>query len=294
VRVAPLLIAVLAAGCPPPPSGPPHVAISIFPLYDLGRRIAGDRLAVDLMLPPGMFDHEFEPRPKDFARIAQARLVVLVGFGLDEWGRKLAAAATEGRVVELAPGADPLTVPAGVVTLRPDDEEAPGARDPHFWLDPLRAESACAVLADEFSRLDPGGKAGFHARASEVRGSLGRLHAEIERRTRALSRRRIATFHGSWRYFAERYGLTVAAVVEPLPGREPTPAYVRDVVRIVRDTGVAALFSEPQLSRRPADVIAEESGVPVFELDALGGLRGRESYEALLRHDVDVLEKALR
>jgi ABC-type Zn uptake system ZnuABC Zn-binding protein ZnuA len=294
VRCSALILAVFAPGCGDRSPAPTRVAISIFPVYDVGRRIAGERLAVDLMLPPGMFDHEFEPRPKDFARIAQARLVVLVGFGLDQWGRKLAAAAGGARVVELGPLLEPLTIPASLVTLHADEDEAPGADDPHVWLDPVRMGQACAILAEEFTRLDPSGAEGFRSRAAEARDSIARLHAEVDRRTRGFSRRSIVTFHGSWQYYAARYGLTVAAVVEPSPGREPTAKYVRDVLKIVRDTGVSALFSEPQLNRRPAEVIAEEAGVPLFELDALGGVPGRDSYEALLRYDTGVLEQALR
>jgi zinc transport system substrate-binding protein len=111
---------------------------------------------------------------------------------------------------------------------------------------------------------------------------------------RVLPKRSIVTFHGSWSYFAQRYGLIVAAVVEPFPGQEPTPSYVRDVVQTIKAKHVAALFSEPQLSRRAAEVIAQEADVPLFELDPIGGTPGRDSYEALLRYNADVLEKALR
>jgi hypothetical protein len=41
-------------------------------------------------------------------------------------------------------------------------------------------------------------------------------------------------------------------------------------------------------------VIAQEADVPLFELDPIGGTPGRDSYEALLRYNADVLEKALR
>ncbi|HJL44779.1 MAG TPA: zinc ABC transporter substrate-binding protein, partial [Polyangiaceae bacterium LLY-WYZ-15_(1-7)] len=86
----------------------------------------------------------------------------------------------------------------------------------------------------------------------------------------------------------------IAAVVEPFPGREPTPRYVADVLAALRGADVAALFYEPQLDPRPARVISEQAHTPLFELDPMGGTEGRESYEALLRHDVSVLNDALR
>jgi ABC-type Zn uptake system ZnuABC Zn-binding protein ZnuA len=219
--------------------------------------------------------------------------VVLAGLGLDEWGRKLAAGAGAAEVLELAPRLDPLPTPRGAL-MGAEHDEAGGALDPHVWLDPVRMQTATDLLVDACVRLDPAGADGFRSRGAEVKASLAALHRDIERRTRAFTKRSVVTFHGSWNYFAARYGLTIAAVVEPFPGQEPSPAYVRDVLRIVKDSHVAALFSEPQLGRRPAQVIAQESGVPLFELDPIGGTAGLESYEALLRHDTAVLEQALR
>jgi zinc transport system substrate-binding protein len=269
-----------------------RVAVSIFPLYDVARRIAGDRLAVDVMLPPGMFDHNFEPKPRDFARVADTRLVVLIGFGLDRWGRKLAESAPGAEILEVGPRVDPLMVAAD--EGHEDDDDQPGAYDPHFWLDPVRMQTAAGLLVEAYSRLDPEGAPGFRSRGAAVKKSLADLHSDIDKRTRAFPRKSIVTFHRSWTYYAKRYGLTVEAVFEPFPGQEPTPTYLRDVLRVVTERQVAALFSEPQLNRRAAEVVAQETGVPLFELDPLGGTAGIDSYEALLRHDTDVLEKALK
>ena len=67
-----------------------------------------------------------------------------------------------------------------------------------------------------------------------------------------------------------------------------------DVLRAIREGEAAALFSEPQLDPRPARVVAAESGLPLFELDPIGGGPGAETYEALMRRNIAVLEEALR
>jgi len=279
-----------------PPEGT-SVAVSLFPIYDLARRIAGDRLSLDLMLPPGMFDHNFEPRPRDFAKMSRARFVVLVGLGLDRWGQKLASGADNAEILELAPLLDPLAFSNIAVEVpgHPHVEQGgPGALDAHVWLDPARMRTAVDTLVERYCRLDPQGAQGFHARGAGVKASLAALDQEISEKAHRFRKRSIVTFHGSWNYFAARYGLTIAAVVEPFPGQEPTPTYVRDVLKIIQEKDVAALFSEPQLNRRPGEVIAQEARIPLFELDPIGGTPGVESYEALLRHDTDVLAQALK
>ena len=148
-------------------------------------------------------------------------------------------------------------------------------------------------LAEAFAELKPAAAERFRSRAEEVKTALAALHQEIQTAADGWEKKEIVTFHGSFGYFAERYGLDIAAVVEPFPGREPTPRYMREVLTALRATNAAALFSEPQLDPRPAQVIARESGKPLFELDPVGGTEGRESYEALMRSNLSVLNRAL-
>ncbi|HEX4514001.1 MAG TPA: metal ABC transporter substrate-binding protein, partial [Polyangiaceae bacterium] len=65
------------------------VAVSIFPLYDLTRRVAGPDAETILVLPPGHTEHSFDPSPKDVEQVAAAKVGVLVGLGLDPWMEKL-------------------------------------------------------------------------------------------------------------------------------------------------------------------------------------------------------------
>ena len=206
-----------------------------------------------------------------------------VGLGLDPWLRRVLASSTDGRarVVDLGPGLDPRPFPAGGL-------------DPHFFLDPERMARGAVFVAEALAARDPAAEGGYRARGAQVAAELRALDADLRRRAVRFRKRAIVTFHGSFFYFAERYGLTVVAVVEPLPGREPSPRDLAEVLRAARESRAAALFSEPQLDPRPARVIAAESGLPLFELDPIGGGSGAETYEALMRKNAAVLEEALR
>src|SRR5262245_160689 len=86
-RIALVLIAlVLAAACGKRAgSGKPKVAVSIFPLYDVAKRIAGDRFEVLLVLPPGKSEHGYDPTPKEIAKLQGAKLGIAVGLDMDTW-----------------------------------------------------------------------------------------------------------------------------------------------------------------------------------------------------------------
>ena len=80
-------------------AGHADVAVSIFPLYDVTRRIAGDRLAVALVLPPGRSEHAFEPAPRDLARLADVKVGLVVGLDLDRWAENVMRTAGGARIV---------------------------------------------------------------------------------------------------------------------------------------------------------------------------------------------------
>ena len=317
-------------------TGPPVVAVSIFPIYDLARQVAGDRLDVVLVLPPGRSEHGFEPTPKEMVRVSGADLGLVVGLEMDRWAERIihGAAGSKVPVVPMAPRLNPRSLSAPEVGLdlaehahgdhghdhhgdhgdhgdhgshaeHPDAHQhgahashhghhhEHGAQDPHFWLDPQRMQQAVDHMVEAFSELDAEGAAGFRERGERAKASLAQLDADLARASAGWSTRTIVTFHGSFGYFAERYDLRIAAVIEPFPGREPTPRYLQEVLTAIEASQTRALFTEPQLDPRPGRVIAEQTGISLFELDPIGGTTGVETYDALMRHNLDVLNQAL-
>lgn len=276
----------VALGCGSKPGGgdKPKVAVSIFPLYDVTRRVAGDRLEVLLVLPPGKSEHGYDPAPKELARLDGTKLGIAVGLDMDGWAESIIRTASSARIVRLGDKVETL----------PIDEDARGAPDPHFWLDPQRMLGVIDQIEAELAVVDPAGEATYAANADALKARLVELDRAIAARSKTWSKHTIVTFHGSMRYFAKRYGVRIAAVVEPIAGKEPTAAYIAEVLAAIERSGAAALFTEPQLDRGPGEMIAREAGIPLGELDPVGGVAGRDSYEALLRWNTDQLDKVLR
>ncbi len=332
-------------------SGKPRVAVSIFPIYDLTRRVAGDRFDVLLVLPPGRSEHGYEPTPKEIMRLEGAKLGIAVGHGMDGWVEKFMGETKVIRIAEKVPtipidvepigedeahehghhddhddhgkgekhddhddhgkgekhddhgkGEKPAgsagpaapAAPAAPKAGDHDHDHKVGAPDPHVWLDPSRMLIAVDEIAAQLTAIDPAGKDAIAKNAAAVKESLQQLDTAIAARSKTWTKRTIVTFHGSMAYYARRYNLRIAAVVEPFAGREPTPSYIRDVQAAIERGRAAALFTEPQLDRAPGEMIAKEAGIPLGELDPVGGLAGRDSYEALLTWNTDQLEKVLR
>lgn len=320
-----LALAVSLAGCQscqkPAANDRLRVVVSIFPIYDLVRRIAGPDADVTLLLQPGHNEHHFDPTPKDVELAAQAKLGVMVGLGLDPWLEKLLHdAAPTARVLKVGDRVPTLTIkddPIGADDHDDEDDhdhdakdggaphaeeehhhdhehEGKGAPDPHVWLDPQRAQLIVRAVAEELGKVDGKNTLAYRQRATEVDRSLVELDHEAEERLKKLTKKGFVTFHGSFGYFAERYKLNIMAVIEPFPGSQPTGEYVAKVLAAIKDKKVPALYSEPQLDARPAKVLADEAKIPLGVLDPVGGGKDTDTYEKMIRFDVAALEQYLK
>ena len=289
VALAAATVHVSCAGCARRSLGRPQVAATIFPLYDITRRLAEDRLDVHLILPAGLDVHSYEPRPHDVEALAESSLIFAVGLGLDTWAQELArsAGAGEARVFEMGPLMDPILAPPGLIRDEP-------LIDAHFWLDPIRAQRAVDVIVDALGSLDPAGGPFYRSRGEEMKRSFQALHGEIAARARRWSRRRVVTSHGSLFYFAARYDLEVAGVIEPIPGQEPSAQHLADLIEVLRGEEPAVLLSEAQMDDVLARALAREAGVSAHKIDTIGGRPETDSYEKLMRSLVTTVNEVLR
>jgi zinc transport system substrate-binding protein len=314
-KVLPLLLLGCCLTLPPGSaraaahSGPLLVAATIVPLGDFCRRLGGDLVQVQVLIPPGASPHIFEPAPSVMARASQARVFVYIGAGLEPWADKLLRSRGEDglMVVEAAQGV-PLLKDAQHHHHEEAEEPGPAVRhreegshdlhlagNPHIWLDPVLAQEICRKITAAFIQADPDHRALYEANLKEYLAALEALHQEIQEHARAWGLRDYVTFHPAFSYFARRYNLYEVGTIEEAPGREPTPRHLKDLVAAIHHYGIKVVFAEPQLNPRVAEVIAREAGVKVLMLDPMGGVPPYGSdYLALMRHNLAVLDEALQ
>lgn len=283
-------------GCEQQPSGDTlTVVTTIFPLADFVKNVAGDKVEVVTLLRSGDSPHTYEPSSRDMKAVARARLLVINGAGLDFWVEKLKSAASDN----LAVLDTSLVLEQEGLLLSGDEHEDEaddhGGTNPHYWLDPVLAQKQVEAIASAMAGVDPENRDIYLDNAAAYIGELESLDEEIREMTGDFSSREFIAFHASWTYFASRYDLVEAAVIQEAPGKEPSVAYIKGVVDLAKSLKVKAIFAEPQFSTDAAKAIASDSGAEVLLLDPLGGpgLNGRDSYIALMRYNAAQMEKAM-
>jgi zinc transport system substrate-binding protein/manganese/iron transport system substrate-binding protein len=175
-----------------------------------------------------------------------------------------------------------------------NDVHVDGSVDPHYWLSAVNGKQIAKTIGAELERLAPEKRAAIQAALAGYLEKLDVADTEIRRLLADLPTRRIATVHDAFHYFADAYGLEVAAVFEPYAGLEPSPRFIIEFQDKIRASGVRMVFTEPQLSVGALRAIARDLGVELGVLDPLGGLPGREGYIELLFFDAHAVAAAAR
>lgn len=281
----PLVVLLMACAGPGMSSGKVRVAVGIPPLADFVREVGGDRVEVELMVPPGASVEIYEPTPRQIQFVSQAGVLVLNGLGLEFWA---------DNVIKGSGNANLLVVNTsdGVTGLIGGEEG--GGSNPHIWLDPTKARMQVEHIRDALVRVDPAGAEAYQTNTAKYLEKLDALDRELANRIKTWRYKEFIAFHPAWQYFAAHYGLEQVASIEEFPGKEPSPQYLVEVARKARSLGAGAIFAEPGLSPKAAQVIAAEAGKEVLLLDDLGGVQGRTTYAELMRYNVDQMEKALK
>ena len=274
-----------------------QVAASIFPVADMVKQVGGDYVEVITIIPPGASPHTFELKPGVLKKISSVRIFFMIGAGLEYWNEKFVN-STGGKLtkVVLSDGVDLIHEKEhhhGEKAGKPHSEDI--FANPHIWLDVEIAKSMVRKIAATLISANKEHAGYYEKRSNEYLSELDRLDRAIYAGTEKFKIKKYVAFHPAWDYFARRYGLESAGVIESVPGKSPTPLDIKNIVGNIKNHGVKAVFAEPQFNPKVAEVIAKEAGVKVLMLDPMGGpgIKDRGNYIDLMRYNLAVLQEAM-
>ena len=277
-------------------SGKVRVLCSTFPVYVFTRNVAAGRntVQVDLMLPADMgCPHDYVLTPQDMQKIASADVFIANGLGLEEFlGDPLKQANPKIAVIDSSRGI------TDVIQLRSREGRAHehAGPNPHLFASPRMAARIAKTIAAELAKIDPGGAETYDRNAQAYAARLEKLADDFAAAARSFRSRKIVTEHAVFDYLARDAGLEIVAVVEDAPGQAPSAAEMIDLARVIRRSGAAAVFTEPQYPANVGRKIADEAGVPVAVLDPIASGPADaplDYYEKVMFGNLDTLKRVL-
>jgi len=181
----------------------PVILASTTILADITRNIAGDRFAVESLLPVGSDPHSYQATPQDVAKVSESELIIVNGAGYESFIHPLLENAGEEKtLIEASAGISP-------------GEDAEHGLDPHMWLDPNLVITYVENIRAALTHFDPDGEAAYKSNADTYIAELKDLDAWIIEQVEQVhvEKRLLVTNHEAFGYFAERYGFDVVGTV---------------------------------------------------------------------------------
>lgn len=266
---------------------------------DAVAQVGGEAIQLTVLLPTGADPHTYEPRPADLAAIAQAHVLFINGLGLEEFLESTLRNVGHVPIVSVSEGIQPRRAEAHEHEEEESHHEEEGI-DPHVWMDVRNVIVWTENIQRALSALDPARASTYAANAAAYRAELEALDAWILEQVAQIppQNRKLVTDHPVFGYFADRYGFEQVATVYPIsPGSEPSAREMAELVKIIRQFGVPAVFAGTTVNPKLAEQVARDSGVRLIALytDSLGGPgSGAESYVAMMRYNVTAMVDTLK
>lgn len=286
-----------------PDGGKPTVVTSLDLFADFVREIGADRVDVSALLPSGADPHTYEPSPSDIRRIVEADIVFVNGLDLEASALKVIEPnlPSGAPMIELAKEA----AEAGVALRQSDeadehnesDEHEHEGVDPHVWLSVDNVREYARIISDVLSEVDPEGAAQYEENYQSYLARLDELDEYVRDKVSEVppEQRKIVSTHDAFGYMADYMGFEVAGVVAISPGQDPSPRDIADLTNDIKDQGVPAVFTEPQISAdsRLLEQIAADAGAKACTLYSVTLTDDAPTYIDMMRFNADELLRCL-
>lgn len=268
------------------------VFVSIAPQKYFVEKIGGERVEVHIMVPPGASPHTYEPSAGQMKKLSDADAYFSIGGTFEKaWLPKIQSVNPDMVLVDTSRGIEKRS------SAHDQDQDelksAPGDKsgafhtaasyhDPHIWLSPPLVMLQARAVLDGLTKIDP---EGFAQYASHYASFLSEIVAlDIELKERLAPGTTFMTYHPSWGYFADAYGLRQVPV--EIDGKAPKARQIQEAIQHARKMNIRAVMVQPQLSTRDAETIAREINGRTVMADPLA-----EDWAQNLRRIADLIGK---
>jgi zinc transport system substrate-binding protein len=275
-----------------PTPGKLQVLATFYPQYDFTQNIGGDRISLSLLVPMTVDVHAFEPTPSSIQQVANARVLIYNGAGLEPWITQVVNAAGNSNLllVNASQGIPLIPVPAQF-------QREGRIIDPHVWLDPVLAKQQVNNILQALIRVDPADQAYFTANAQVYNSKLDNLNSQIINATTTTQTRQFVTFHEAFGYFANRYNLIQIPIAGPFE-EEPTPSDIQNVVDVVNQNHLCVVGYESLENPAISQSIASQTHAKLMRMDPIEGLSQSDqvlgkTYLIKMEEDLSVISFAL-
>lgn len=275
------LLAGLLCGCQQEPAA--QVAATTLPVYQFTQRLCqGTGITVTRLVTESVSClHDYSLNVSQVRAAEAAEVVVISGMGLEDFMNDILANA---KTIDSSTGIE------GVHSEHHHEGHHHHEEDAHIWLSPENAKLMVQNICEGLCRQYPAYEGTFRQNLVGLLEDLDALQRYAEQTLADLSCGELITFHDGFTYLAESYDLTILKAIEEESGSEASAQELIELVELVQEHQLPAIFVETNGSCSAADIIAAETGAKVYVLDM--AMAGDDYFEAMY-HNIDTIKEAL-
>jgi len=237
----------------------PQVVSTSTIIANLTEEIGGEEIDNISILQAGADPHIYEPVPQDTIALEKADLILYNGYNLEPNIIKLIN-STGIKGEKLAVGEQ----------IKPLDFEHKGQKrpDPHVWGNAQNGIIMVKAIRDKLIEIDPENQGKFTENAAKLIEELQELDSWIKVQIATIppNQRKLITSHDAFQYYSNAYGLEIPGTLIGISTEEqPSAQTIKNLVEIIRNSGVKAIFAETTINPTLIETVAQESKVKVAQ-----------------------------
>lgn len=306
-RLLLILLATLGGCAPSAVVAPPDnrsetaVLVTVPPIADLVRRVAGDSASVSILVPAGKEPETFAPSPSDVMKIANCDFFFRVGLATETpLLKRLKSVNPKMKIVDLRENLPRLDKIPPVAVASPDEktsdhdphdgerehdhpasddphhpDHAPGHHDcaddgidPHIWMSPSNLIFMATIIERELSSKNPEKAEKYRTNSDRFRREVKTLQSETVDRLAPVTSRTLYVFHPAYGYYCQEFGLEQRAI--EAGGKSPKSKDLVELIRKIQEEKADKIFVQPEFNQTAVQKIAEAVSISVAVHSPLG------------------------
>lgn len=250
----------------------PVLVATIHPYELILKQLAGSGFEVKCLIPGAASPHTWNPVPADLKALSEASFVLSNGLGLEANIEQNLRNMKDKHLQAADLLHDLIVLDSLKQHAIPDSSQLyhHEGLDPHIWTSPQLMLRLVSKLEKELSTRFPNSAFIFSRNAEIMRKELEATQRQIRDERASYLDPAIVTYHNSFEYFTNAFGIRTLAWVQASPAKEPTPSELASLGQILTAHQVKAIFIEPQMNPKSGEVLAREFNLKLITIDPLG------------------------
>lgn len=243
---------------------------SIYPYYLVLKEIKAPNDTIQVLIPEGKSPHTYSLTPSDVKNIYDSNLLVVNGLDAEIFLKNLDHSKinifTAGEIV--AHEALEKTEENENNNSEDTDGHSHSGLNPHVWTNPVFVyKYIIPELTKKMIEISPENRDEYLKNSKNLISKLENIDKNFKKNKLEGA---VFTFHDSFHYYAQQYGIKIAGVVQSSPGKNPSPKELGDLISKAKENNVKVIFIEPQMSDKAAKIIANNLNIKIAIIDPLG------------------------